>query len=162
MKNFLLIFTLSLIAETTLAQIPQQDMQGYEVRRIEVEPSFGMGRGLEMALEVRNNINAYWDVGIRASMSNVGYNCVIVSDYNLARPNKDFLFFAGAGLGLGEYTESDYVDGPTGTSTQLKFVPRAGIELLQHVRLTLNINTYNFSSVYPIVSLGIVFGGGRK
>ena len=157
MKKFIILIALLFSATNIFAQI-----EDYNVRRIEVEPSFGMGRGLEMALEVRNNINAYWDVGLRASISNVGYNSVIVSDYNFARPNKNFLFFAGAGLGLGTYDESDYVDGPTGTSTQFKFVPRAGVELFQHVRLTLNLNTYNFSSIYPIVSLGIVFGGGRK
>jgi hypothetical protein len=41
-------------------------------------------------------------------------------------------------------------------------MPRAGIELFQHVRLTPYINTYNFSSIDPFLSLGIVFGGGRK
>ena len=157
MKKFIILSALLFSATNIFAQI-----EDYNVRRIEVEPSFGMGRGLEMALEVRNNINAYWDVGVRASISNVGYNSVIVSDYNFAKRNKNFLFFAGAGLGLGTYDESDYVDGPTGTSTQLKFMPRVGVELFQHVRLTLNLNTYNFSSIYPIVSLGIVFGGGRK
>lgn len=134
----------------------------YSVRRIEVEPSFGLDRGADIAIELRNNINANWDIGMRASINSVGELIDIVSDYNFARPNKDFLFFVGGGLGLGDIDESDYVNGPAGTSTKLHFMPRAGIEVFQHVRLTLNLNTYNFSSIYPILSLGIVFGGGRK
>ena len=157
MRKFIILLTLLIVSTNIWAH-----GQEYKLRRIEVEPSFGMGRGVAIALEVRNNISAYWDIGLHANMSNVGYTSDIVSDYNFARPNKQLLFFVGAGLGLGTYDESDYTDGPSGTSTGFHFMPRAGIELFQHLRLTLNVNTYNFSSVYPILSLGIVFGGGRK
>ena len=157
MKKFIILIALLFSGTNIFAQIEE-----YNVRRIEVEPSFGMGRGADIAVELRNNVSAYWDIGVRASINSVGSLVDVVADYNFARPNKHVLFYVGAGVGIGDIDETDYAEGPNGSSATLKFVPRAGVELFQHVRLTLNLNTYNFSSIYPIVSLGIVFGGGRK
>ena len=157
MKKFIILLTFLFVSATLWAQD-----QNYNVRRIEIEPSFGLGRGIAFALEARANINAYWDVGLRGGMGDLGAAASVVSDYNFARPNKNFLFFVGAGVGIGEHEKSGYADGSTRITSQFIFMPRAGIELVQHVRLTLNVSTYNFSAVYPIVSLGVVFGGGRK
>ena len=157
MRKLVVLLTLTFISTSIWGQTSE-----YRVRRIEVEPSFGMGRGVNLALEARVNINSYWDVGFRASMSNLGSASMIVSDYNFARPNKNFLFFVGGGLGWGEHDRSGYVDGPSNVTDEVLFMPRAGIELFQHLRLSLNIHTYNLSDVYPILSIGIVFGGGRK
>ena len=160
MKKLLILAALLFSASNLFAQIEE-----YTVRRIEVEPSFGMGRGADIAVELRNNVSAYWDVGVRAGINSVGSLVDVVADYNFARPNKQVLFYVGAGVGIGDIDETDYTEGPNGSSatfTKLHVMPRAGVELFQHVRLTLSLNTYNFSSIYPIVSLGIVFGGGRK
>jgi gamma-glutamyl phosphate reductase len=49
-------------------------------------------------------------------------------------------------------------------STQdcLCFSPRIGIEFFRHLRLTAAVNTYNFKEAEFLLSLGVVFGGGRK
>ena len=157
MRKFIILFTFLFTATNIWAQD-----QSYNVRRIEIEPSFGIGRGIAFALEARTNISAYWDVGVRGGWSDHGATASVFSDYNFARPNKNFLFFVGAGVGLGEHEKSNHTDGSSRITNQFIFMPRAGIELFQHLRLTLNVSTYNFSAAYPIVSLGVVFGGGRK
>ena len=157
MKKFFILLTFLLASTNIWAQD-----SNYNVRRFEVEPSFGLGRGFVFTLEARANINAYWDVGLQGSIANLGSGVSVVSDYNFARPNKKCLFFVGAGAGLGEHDPSYFTDGPADVSTQFCFTPRAGIEMFQHLRLTLSVNTYNFSAAYPYLSLGVVFGGGRK
>lgn len=163
MKRLLLLFALLLPLSRAFAQ-----EQPIEVRRIEVEPSIGLGDGIALAIEVRNNISPRWDIGPRASMDFYGPQASIVSDYNFVRPDKDILFFVGAGVGIGHVSrdvdvDSSYSGNATSEdATRLLVMPRAGIELFQHLRLTLYVNTYNFSSIDPFLSLGIVFGGGRK
>ncbi|MBO5984423.1 MAG: hypothetical protein J6P90_05320 [Rikenellaceae bacterium] len=163
MKRLLLLLTLLLSMHNTYAQ-----EQPVKVRRIEVEPSIGLGDGIALAIEVRNNISPRWDIGPRASMDFYGPQASIVSDYNFVRPDNDILFFGGGGVGFGHVSRDVDVDSSHGgiatgeDATRLLIMPRAGIELFQHVRLTLYANTYNFSSIHPFISLGVVFGGGRK
>ena len=162
MKRLTLLIALLFSATLSFAQ------DDIRVRRIEVEPSIGLGDGIALAIEVRNNISPRWDIGPRASMDFHGSQASIVSDYNFVRPDKDILFFVGGGVGIGHVSRDVDVDSSYGgiatgeDATRLLIMPRAGIELFQHVRLTLYINTYNFSSIDPFLSLGIVFGGGRK
>ena len=162
MKRFTLLLALLFSATLSFAQ------DEIRVRRIEVEPSIGLGDGIALAIEVRNNISPRWDIGPRASMDFHGSQASIVSDYNFVRPDKDILFFVGGGVGIGHVSRDVDVDSSYGgiatgeDAMRLLIMPRAGIELFQHVRLTLYVNTYNFSSIDPFLSLGIVFGGGRK
>ena len=162
MKRLTLLIALLFSATLSFAQ------DEIRVRRIEVEPSIGLGDGISLAIEVRNNISPRWDIGPRASMDFYGPQASIVSDYNFVRPDKDILFFVGGGVGIGHVSRDVDVDSSYGgiatgeDATRLLIMPRAGIELFQHLRLTLYVNTYNFSTIDPFLSLGIVFGGGRK
>lgn len=157
MKRLTLLLALLFSATLSFAQ------DDIRVRRIEVEPSIGYGGGgIALALEIRNNISARWDIGPRASMDFHGSQASIVSDYNFVRPDKDILFFVGGGVGIGRIDLEERDMGPNEDTTQFYFMPRAGIELFQHLRITLSADTYNFSAIYGTISLGIVFGGGRK
>ena len=157
MRKYIILLALLFASTNIWAQ-----NQEYEVRRLEVELNFGMGRGFASALEARVNINPHWDVGLRGSMGSEGTAMGVVSDYNFVRPNKNVLFFVGAGLGWGEHEKSGFADGSTRITDQFNFIPRAGVELFQHLRLTLNVSTYNFKAVHPMMVIGVVFGGGRK
>lgn len=157
MKRFALLAISLLVSTSIFAQ------DEIKVRRIEVEPSIGYGgNAISLSLEVRNNISARWDIGPRASMDFHGSQASIVSDYNFVRPDKDILFFVGGGVGLGRVDLKERDMGPNEDTTQFYVMPRAGIELFQHLRITLSANTYNFSAIYGVISLGVVFGGGRK
>ena len=161
MKRFVILIIALVCGANTLAQT-----RDIAVRRIEVEPSIGLGTGgISLALEVRNNINPHWDIGPRAGMDFYGTTADVVSDYNFIRPNKNVMFFVGAGMGAGDVSEVGRVgisDGPVETTTKFHFMPRAGVELFQHARLTATLHTYNFSQAYIMFSLGVAIGGGRK
>ena len=161
MKRFVILIITLVCGANTFAQT-----RDIVVRRIEVEPSIGLGTGgISLALEVRNNINPHWDIGPRAGMDFYGTTADVVSDYNFIRPNKNVMFFVGAGMGAGDVSEVGSVgssDGPVETTTKFHFMPRAGVELFQHARLTATLHTYNFSQAYIMFSLGVVIGGGRK
>ena len=161
MKRFVILIITLVCGANTFAQT-----RDIAVRRIEVEPSIGLGTGgILLALEVRNNINPHWDIGPRAGMDFYGTTADVVSDYNFIRPNKNVMFFVGAGMGAGDVSEVGRVgisDGPVETTTKFHFMPRAGVELFQHARLTATLHTYNFSQAYIMFSLGVAIGGGRK
>lgn len=161
MKRFVILIITLVCGANTFAQT-----RDIAVRRIEVEPNIGLGTGgISLALEVRNNINPHWDIGPRAGMDFYGTTADVVSDYNFIRPNKNVMFFVGAGMGAGDVSEVGSVgnsDGPVETTTKFHFMPRAGVELFQHARLTATLHTYNFSQAYIMFSLGVAIGGGRK
>ena len=161
MKRFVILIIAIVCATTSFAQ-----REDFTVRRIEVEPSIGCGSGgISLALEVRNNLSPRWDIGPRAGLDFYGATADVVSDYNFIRPNKNVMFFVGAGMGLGDVSEVGSVgnsDGPDESSTKFHFMPRAGVELFQHVRLTAALHTYDFSKAYLMFSLGVAIGGGRK
>ena len=161
MKRFVILIITLVCGANTFAQT-----RDIAVRRIEVEPNIGFGTGgISLALEVRNNINPHWDIGPRAGMDFYGTTADVVSDYNFIRPNKNVMFFVGAGMGAGDVSEVGSVgnsDGPVETTTKFHFMPRAGVELFQHARLTATLHTYNFSQAYIMFSLGVAIGGGRK
>jgi hypothetical protein len=164
MKRFVILIIAIVCGANLFAQT-----RDIAVRRIEVEPNIGFGTGgISLALEVRNNINPHWDIGPRAGMDFYGTTADVVSDYNFIRPNKNVMFFVGAGMGAGDVSEVGKVplsyaeDGPAEKSTKFHFMPRAGVELFQHARFTVALHTYNFSQAYIMFSLGVAIGGGRK
>ena len=130
--------------------------------------------GMELKMELRCNIpNSNWDLGINftagGTMEGVQYDKVNhlyldevttymlpVIDYNWRRGKKISYFFGG---GLGMYTSR--INGYTDAG--MCFMPRAGAEFFNRLRLTADYKwniqgTYNYLNL----SIGFVFGGGRK
>ena len=100
------------------------------------------------------------------------YNIMAVADYNLFHGRK-LSVFAGIGVGLGVLDMSYPIDikNPdahwTGYSTgdgknKPCFSPRVGIELFNHLRLTVHYMAEEKANNHFGVSIGGVIGGGRK
>lgn len=100
------------------------------------------------------------------------WNVLAVTDYNFRRCNK-VSFFAGFGLG---YTALD-TSGPirfdnsnpnwAGFSTGDKkgsfcFMPRVGVELFHRLRFTFDYKLQEKTNRHFDLTVGFVFGGGRK
>lgn len=99
-------------------------------------------------------------------------NIMAVADYNLFRGRKISLF-AGAGVGCGVLNHTapitiTYPDerwsGYTTGDGKAKFsvMPRFGVELFNHLRLTLFYTGEEKANNHYGLSIGGVFGGGRK
>ncbi len=160
MRKFILAFALLLLAGIATAQTPERD-----VRRFEFEPSIGWNGFIAIALEGRYNFRKPWDVGVKASMDYGGSQVCVVGDYNIAR-NKELSLFCGMGLGVAGVDildERDLPD-PCLRESQACFyaMPRVGIELARHLRITAALNTYNMRKANLVLSAGIAFGGGKK
>lgn len=100
------------------------------------------------------------------------WNVLAVSDYNVVLGRK-VSFFAGIGLGyasLGNSAPITFDDSQTnwaGFSTGDKtgsfcFMPRVGIELFHHLRLTFDYRLQEKANRHFGISLGVVFGGGAR
>ncbi len=139
--------------------------------------------------ELRYNIKALpIDLGIQASDSyfrrsddqvkNVNgvkcnaINVMAVADYNLRR-GKNLSIFAGVGLGLGildvtapisfDDTQLNWNGYKTGDGTsKFAFMPRVGVELWNHLRLTVAFTTLEKANNQYSINIGVVFGGGRR
>jgi len=97
-------------------------------------------------------------------------NYLVVGDYNFRR-SKNILFFAGMGLGLASHEnaapiiligDNSYDIG--GSSSSFCLMPRFGIgvELFHHLRVTFNYKLEEKANRHFNISVGVVFGGGRK
>ena len=142
--------------------------------------------GPRLTGELRYNIKSLpVDVGLQFSASNFyrsvdgiqndrlkfnSCSVMAVADYNFRRGEK-VSFFAGAGLGYayGGTTEPQWDAGhnwggyATGEeANRLGFAPRVGIELWNHLRLTATYTIFEKYNNNLAISLGVVFGGGRK
>ncbi|MBO5044753.1 MAG: hypothetical protein J6C45_06920 [Alistipes sp.] len=100
------------------------------------------------------------------------YNVMAVADYNLFRGRRVSLF-AGVGVGLGVLSMSHPIDikNPdahwAGYSTgegknKPCFSPRVGVELFNHLRLTVHYMAEEKANNHFGFSIGGVIGGGRK
>ena len=100
------------------------------------------------------------------------YNVMAVADYNLFRGRK-FSVFAGVGVGLGVLDMSYPINIKTpdahwaGYSTgdgknKPCFSPRVGVELFNHLRLTVHYMAEEKANNHFGFSIGAVLGGGRK
>ncbi|MFA6771010.1 MAG: outer membrane beta-barrel protein [Bacteroidales bacterium] len=83
------------------------------------------------------------------------------SNYNF-KEWKHATLFAGCGLGYGSYKmKKEFI--PSGYKSSLFFAPRVGIEFLNHLRLTLDYKLMQHKHLSNLnITLGIVFGGGKK
>lgn len=100
------------------------------------------------------------------------WNVTAVTDYNLRRYGK-ISFFAGIGLGYASLDNSapitlddsqpNWGGFSTGTKTgSLCLMPRIGVELLHHLRVTLDYKLQEKANRHFGLSIGVVFGGGRR
>ena len=184
MRNLLIVLLCFVSIQVSAQSLPQ-------VRAFEGEFSYGMaiptndlggdvkvGKNRLLQLEVRYNLpwhpidvgvllrgttihrlyepvddvwptDADWDVSAWYTMA--------VADYNFRR-GSDASFFVGLGAGIGSQ------DAWNDDDVDVKFcmMPRVGVELWKHLRLTLaytymDKQTNNFG-----LSIGVVFGGGNK
>ena len=145
--------------------------------------------GPKLYTELRYNIKAIpIDLGVQATtgyfwrsaeqvqnadrLKTTSVNIMAVADYNLRR-GKNFSIFAGVGLGLGilditapisfDNTQMNWSGYLTGDrSARLAFMPRIGVELWNHLRVSLTLTTQEKANNQYAVNVGLVFGGGRK
>lgn len=100
------------------------------------------------------------------------WNVMAVSDYNFRRCKKISLF-AGIGLGYASLdnsapitfddSQSNWGGFSTGTRMgSLCFMPRIGVELFHHLRVTLDYKLQEKANRHFGLSLGVVFGGGCR
>lgn len=100
------------------------------------------------------------------------WNVMAVTDYNFRRHTK-ISFFAGMGLGYASLDHSapivfddsqpNWGGFSTGTKTgSFCFMPRVGVELFHHLRVTLDYKLQEKANRHFGLSLGVVFGGGRR
>ena len=163
-----------------------------QVRKLEFEAGLGYSLAmtkeehygsLSALLELRYNLrHSPWDVGIHyensvAPLESVDYEALYdispgfnptgttdedihyilpVADYNFHR-GKRISYFVGGGLGM------SICQIENNTRGSFSLMPRAGVEFINHLRLTLNYK-YNQRGMYHYLGLSIsgVLGGGRK
>lgn len=89
------------------------------------------------------------------------------------RRRRNVSFFAGAGVGYAfldnsapvvfDDTQSNWGGFSTGSrSGSLCFMPRIGVELFHHLRVTFDYKLQERANRHFGLSLGVVFGGGRR
>ncbi len=145
-----------------------------------------MGAGAYIYAEGRYNFtNPHIDAGLHLSGSifhreskNAGslyfksYNVMAISDYNLFIA-KGVSLFAGAGVGLCicntsspigfDNSKRNFGGFTTGDKTHsFSFMPRAGVELFYHWRLTFNYKLQEKANTNYGITLGYTFGAGAK
>ncbi|MDD2584713.1 MAG: hypothetical protein PHE99_07215 [Bacteroidales bacterium] len=83
------------------------------------------------------------------------------SNYNFKEWKRATLF-AGCGLGYGNYKmHKEFI--PSSYKSSLFFAPRVGIEVLNHLRFTLDYKLMQHKYLSNLnITLGIAFGGGKK
>ena len=165
MRRIILSAALLLLAVTSFAQKHERKVTAFEAEySAGVYDSFAT-----LTLEARYNFRSPWDVGLRECLdycfalggsTPVTYD--VVTDYNY-RQGKNISFFVGAGAGVTTY---EYYDDDTSgydRRTMFHFMPRAGVELLNRLRLTAYANTYNCKGEGAGfgLSAGLALGGSK-
>lgn len=96
-------------------------------------------------------------------------NFMVTSDYNFRFWNPNYTVFAGVGVGLAKFGNSAqteyrgdgvYVD--NGSNSSVCFMPRVGVELWQHLRLTLSYVIEERANSHFNLTVGVAIGGGGK
>lgn len=166
MRRIILSAALLLLSVASFAQKHERKVTAFEA-----EYSAGVYDSFTtLALEARYNFRSPWDVGLRECLeySNMLGNASdpvtydIVTDYNY-RQGKNISFFVGVGAGITTYTYIDWDNNRDGRETMFHFMPRAGIELMNRLRLTAYADTYAFGdeSANLGLSAGLALGGSK-
>ena len=96
-------------------------------------------------------------------------NFMVTSDYNFRFWNPNYTVFAGLGVGVAKFGNSAqteyrgdgiYVD--NGTNSSVCFMPRVGVELWQHLRLTMSYVIEERANSHFNLTIGVAIGGGCK
>ncbi|MCM1501769.1 MAG: hypothetical protein NC115_03775 [Bacteroidales bacterium] len=129
-----------------------------------VEPRFNIPC---LPLDVSTQASIYGFSRGETSVSSRGSLCAFL-DYNYRW--KRVALFAGLGAGIASIDYSyPYVDEQTGStwtasalSSQFVLAPRAGIELFNHLRLTVECRLITRYFSCAALNIGFAFGGGRR
>ena len=127
--------------------------------------------GTQLGLESRWNMDTPFDVALELYMGSAVrhynhhdistriFSLSVYGDYNFRRGSK-VAPFVGAGIGSANCENIQGSEGREGGS--LLLVPRVGVELWNHLRLTadLRLARKGFNTIG--LSIGYAFGGGRK
>lgn len=174
---------ISLLALSLFANIELKAQESLPVKRFEIEAKAGatfpvdkfVGSkrlGPQLGLEGRWNFDKPFDVGLEVyvgsavrdyehhTLSNRIFSFLsIFGDYNFNRGNQAALF---VGLGLGE-VQCNIIQGNKGDEgMSFMVVPRVGVELWNHLRLTADLRLARKGYNTIGISIGYAFGGGRK
>lgn len=138
-------------------------------------PGYGKSRqGVDAGVEVRYNFGAApVDLGLNLSVCSmyrgqtinnvihsykfVSSNLLLTSDYNFYQGGNVSPF---VGLGVGVAWCDKDTNG--GRGTHFAVMPRVGVELSRHVRITLGYKVFDKANNHLLLSLGYAFGGGRR
>ena len=156
------------------------------VGRFEGEIGGGLSFGAAFYAEARYNVQLLpLDVGVQVGgtifhresdhagqLKFRSWNVMAVADYNFRR-RRNVSFFAGAGVGYAfldnsapvvfDDTQSNWGGFSTGSrSGSLCFMPRIGVELFHHLRVTFDYKLQERANRHFGLSLGVLFGGGRR
>lgn len=185
MKRILYIFLVLATVQTVCAQRKPSSFEGeYYLAGTFPLGNFHAGKrriAPEVGLEVRHNIRgSSFDVGLVLDMTITMYEfrrrtdavedylqgnrtsfAALVSDYNFM-PRGGINPFVGLGIGLGgnDILENTIYDENKGFV--VVFTPRAGIELISRIRLTLTAHISKRGYNNASLSFGFVIGGGGK
>ena len=178
-KHFTFYLLAALLLTSTEAASAQESQP---VKRFEFETKLGVtfpidkfvGReqlGPQLGLESRWNMDTPFDVALELYMGSAVrhnnhhdistriFSLTLYGDYNFRRGSK-VAPFVGAGIGSANCENIQGSEGREGGS--LLLVPRVGVKLWNHLRLTadLRLARKGFNTVG--LSIGYAFGGGRK
>lgn len=122
---------------------------------------------IDVGVQIAGNVFDRW-TNTAGNLGFTSVNCMAVSDYNFRR-EKNISLFAGIGLGLAWHENAapiTHVGGNgytiNGPSKSFCFMPRIGVELFHHLRVTFNYKLEEKANRHCNISFGVVFGGGCR
>lgn len=136
--------------------------------------------GATIGCELRYNFkDSPFDVGVTIDVTTAWYNWMLDEEYDCTQSNRtvfygvtgDYNFgqgravnpFVGLGLGVGSHLAIlDELDDTNDGRTTAMIMPRVGVELWRHLRLTLAANLSCKYYHNATLTVGYVIGGGRK
>ena len=175
-------FFLAALFAMSAANANAQNSYDRPVKAFEFEPFVGVTYGLagnvgsHLVGEARYNLNCLpVDVGTQLYMGSAvskfagstlsfrTFSFMSVCDYNFLLGEK-VSPFVGIGLGLNSYdiVLGNYPDDKTDHTMGVGLMPRVGVELFRHVRVTLNAHIGKAKYNTIGLSVGYAFGGGAK
>ena len=181
MKKLILALALLCAFQSNAQSTPSAKRSDCEVRRFEGEIGVGINFGADKLNFNSNRIGATFfaegrynlqrlpiDVGLQIAGSifhrdadNAGnlefqtWNVLAVTDYNLRRCNKVSIRFDNSNPNWAGFSTGD-------KKGSFCFMPRVGVELFHRLRFTFDYKLQEKANRHFDLTVGFVFGGGRK